>query len=147
MQCKEAMKSPVKTCSQKTPVAECAKLMAEHNIGFIPVLDDQHKLAGVVTDRDLAVRVLGKDRSNQTPVSDVMTAQVVTCAPDDGLLFAEQQLRDARKSRIVVVDSNRNVAGVLSLSDIGRIEDPERAGQVLRSVTRREATGIIGARK
>jgi CBS domain-containing protein len=147
MQCKEAMKAPVKTCSKKTPVAECAKLMVEHNIGFIPVVDDQNELAGVVTDRDLAVRVLGKDRSSQTSVSDVMTTEVVTCSADDGLTFAEKQLRDARKSRIVVVDSARHVIGVLSLSDIGRIEDPERAGQVLRGVTRREATGVIGARK
>jgi IMP dehydrogenase len=147
MQCKEAMKAPVKTCSQKAPVAECARLMAEHNIGFIPVLDDQNALVGVVTDRDLALRVLGKDRSNQTPVSEVMTTEVVTCSAEDGLHFAEQQLNDARKSRIVVVDSSRNVVGVLSLSDIGRIEDPERAGQVLRGVTRREATGVIGARK
>jgi CBS domain-containing protein len=147
MLCREAMKMAVTTCRTSTRVVECAKLMAEHDIGFVPVVDENAKLVGVVTDRDLALRVLGKDRTGLTPVEQVMTTSLVTCGPDDSLRFAEDRLAEAKKSRIVVVESDGTVAGVLSLSDIGRLEEPERAGEVFKDVTRREATGVIGARR
>jgi CBS domain-containing protein len=143
MQCKDVMKAPVITCREHDTVAKCARLMAENGIGFLPVLDGDHELLGVVTDRDLATRVLGGQKPPSASVGEVMTHNVVHCSTTDSLAIAERLLADSRKARLVLLDPSGKVAGVLSLADIGQVEDAERAGRLFKRVTRREATGIV----
>jgi CBS domain-containing protein len=97
----------------------------------------------VVTDRDLATRVLGGEKPPTASVGEVMTQNVVHCATTDSLVVAEGLLADSRKSRLVLLDPWGKVAGVLSLADMGQVEDAERAGRLFKRVTRREATGIV----
>jgi CBS domain-containing protein len=146
MQCRDVMRTPI-TCRPTTSAAECARIMAARQIGILPIVDDYARLIGVVTDRDLALRVLGEDRPPETSVSSVMTTGVVTCGPLDSLRFAARRLTDSKKSRIVVTDEDNKVLGVISLSDLGQLEDPTRVGRVLRAVTEREATGEVSRRR
>lgn len=133
------MVTSISTCRLETTAAECARLMGEDGIGFVPVLDARDTLAGVVTDRDLAVRVLGAGRGGETPLSQVMSIAVVTCRPDDELAVAEERMSEARVCRVVMVDGRRRCLGVLSLSDIARVEESGRVGRVLRAVSLRES--------
>lgn len=144
--CRDVMKPQVFTCAPDTSVQECARIMAEHVVGIVPVVEDNGRLVGVVTDRDIAVRTVAQGRSAKGSVAEIMTRDVITCHADDSLHHVEDRLTRGQKSRIVVVDSWNNPVGIVSLSDIGRVEDAARAGEVFKAVVTREATGLL-ARK
>ena len=73
MKCEDVMLTLVFKCDEGSTVAECAQLMRDEQLGFVPVLDAQLTVVGVVTDRDIAVRVVAEGREFSTPVSEVMS--------------------------------------------------------------------------
>ncbi len=140
MRCKDIMKRDVETCAANTPVRDVALRMRDRNIGFVPVCDGNDHVLGVVTDRDLCLRVLCDQRPYDAPVRDCMSSEeLVTCRPDDDLVRAQQAMGAHRKSRILVVDDHGKLAGVISLSDIAQFEDASTAADTMRRVTDREA--------
>jgi CBS domain-containing protein len=114
------MNSSVPTCRVDAFVSDCGRLMGELDVACIPVLDYQKRLIGVLTDRDLALRVVGEHRSADTRASSVMSTDFASCSPDDSLDVAEAQMRATKKWCAVVVDRERRVLGLLSLADIAR---------------------------
>ena len=116
---------------------------ARRQLGFLPVVDADKQVIGVITDRDLAIRVLADDLPGDTPVGQVMTQDVRICRPDDELQAAEWKMSTTRKSRLVVADDEGRCLGVLSLSDVAQADSRSRAGGVLRAVTRREAPAHV----
>ena len=141
MKVSEVMKIPVHRVLEDERVDRCARLMRDQAIGFLPVVDGFNRLAGIVTDRDLAVRVLAENRDGSTPVCDVMSsASLVTCRPEDDLSIAESRMGRYKVSRIVVVDDLGHLKGIVSLSDISRQTDVVNAGVLLAVVSQREAT-------
>jgi len=143
MLCREVMKTDVARCMETLSVRACAEMMRDDNIGFLPVVDADKQVVGVITDRDLAVRVLADDLPADTPVGQVMTRDVRICRPDDELLAAEWKMSSTRKSRLVVADDEGHCVGVISLSDVAQADSRNRAGGVLRAVTRREAPAHV----
>ena len=143
MFCRQVMKSDVARCMETLSVQACAEMMRDDNIGFLPVMDADKQVVGVVTDRDLAVRVLADDLPAETPVGQVMTRDVRICRPDDDLLAVEWKMSSTRKSRLVVVDDAGHCVGVISLSDVAQADSRSRAGGVLRAVTLREAPAHV----
>ncbi|MEW6777649.1 MAG: CBS domain-containing protein, partial [Bdellovibrionota bacterium] len=133
MKCKDVMKTDVWACHESTTVSRCAQSMRDHNVGFLPVLDDTNRVAGVVTDRDIAIQIVAEDRPLTTPVSVIMSRDLLTCRPADALGAAEKAMSEAQKSRILVIHEDGSCAGVISLSDIGRTENRWRAGQVFQA--------------
>jgi CBS domain-containing protein len=143
MRCRDVMRTEVARCSETLSVQACAQMMRDNQIGFLPVLDADKQVVGVVTDRDLAVRVLAEDLPAATPVGRVMTRDVRICRPDDDLETAEWKMASTRKSRLVVADDEGRCVGVISLSDVAQADSRDRAGGVLRAVTRREAPARV----
>lgn len=141
MICGDVMRTAVFVCREEDSVASCALLMRDRAIGFVPVVDERGQVSGLVTDRDLSVRILAEKRDAETAVSAVMTRDVRVCHPEDDLLAAEAKMARTRKSRLVVVDGQGRCVGVISLSDIAQAESRTQAGNVLYAVTRREAAG------
>jgi CBS domain-containing protein len=135
------MRKAVFVCREEDSVASCAQLMRDQGIGFVPVVDARGQVSGLVTDRDLSLRVLAEKRDAATPVSAVMTRDVRVCHPEDDLLAAEAKMARTQKSRLVVVDGEGRCVGVISLSDVAQSESRAQAGNVLYAVTRREAAG------
>src|SRR5262249_59943665 len=115
-----------------------AAKMRSANVGFLPVCDDSRHVLGVLTDRDLVVRLVAMGKGGQTHVRDVMTAEVVACRPGDDLAVAEQLMSGYHKSRIVCTDDEGFICGVISLSDIAQVDDERRAGKTIRKITKRE---------
>jgi CBS domain-containing protein len=140
------MKKKVVLCHENDTVAECAQLMRDRNVGFMPVIDAQEQVSGLVTDRDLALRVVAEKRPLDAPLSAVMTRDVRVCHPEDTLPAAEKKMAAIRKSRLVVVDDRGRCVGIISLSDIAQADSRARAGEVLHAVTRREAAGLVRQR-
>jgi len=134
------MKTEVECCALDEPVEVAAERMRSRNIGFLPVCDEDGVVVGTLTDRDLALRVLGEHRiPEDTLVQDVMSAEPVDCSPDDDLSIAEELMAMHKKSRIICSDVGRHPVGVISLSDIARVEDRVRVAEIIDAVSSREA--------
>jgi CBS domain-containing protein len=139
MRCETIMKRDVECITPQETVQDAARLMRDDRIGFLPVCDDSRKVLGTVTDRDLAMRVLAEGRAPSTRVEAVLTREVVACRPDEDLRHAEELMGRHQKSRIMCVDEQGRLVGVISLSDIAQKEKGTRASQTLREVSQREA--------
>jgi|GEM_PF-796996 len=138
--CAEVMHGDVDCCSRADTAASIAASMGEHNIGFVPVCDEEGRVIGTITDRDLALRVVAERRDpDATRAEDVLTPELVLCAPDDTLQSAEELMAEYKKSRILVSDAERHAIGVVSLSDIARVEPARTIGRVLRAISERRA--------
>jgi CBS domain-containing protein len=139
MRCGDIMKRDVECVTPQMNVQESARKMRDQGIGFLPICDESRKVLGTVTDRDLAIRVLAEGRLPTTPVSEVFTQESITCSPDDDLGQAEELMGRHQKSRIMCLDGEGRLVGVISLSDIAQREKGAKAAQTLREVSQREA--------
>jgi CBS domain-containing protein len=138
MLCSEIMKSAIECLSPEDPADLAARKMRDHNVGFLPVLDEGLRAVGTLTDRDIAVRLVASNLPLVTPVSDLMSPQVVACRPTDDVRRAEELMGLHRVSRVLCVEEDGALAGVISLSDIAEHESPVLAARTLRDVTARE---------
>jgi CBS domain-containing protein len=139
MRCDEIMKRDIECARADAPVQQAARQMRDANIGFLPVCDENQRVLGAITDRDITIRVVAEGQSGGVPVESVMTREVVYCRPEDDVRTAEQRMATMRKSRIMCIDEDGTLCGVISLSDIAQIEDSEYTAETMREVTRREA--------
>ena len=142
MLCNEIMTREVLSLRPGDRVDAAARRMRDQNVGFAPVCGDDGRPVGAITDRDIAMRVCAQDRrAGRTHVDDVMTRELLTCRATDDLERAEALLAERHKSRIMVVDSEGRLAGVMSLADIAEHEDDTRAMRTIRRVLEREVRG------
>lgn len=145
MKCKDVMLTLIFKCDETTTIAECAQVMRDEQLGFLPVLDRQLRVVGVVTDRDIAVRCVAERRPIDTPVSAIMsTGPFLTCAAEDDLHELEQRMAQTKKARAMVNAEDGSLLGIISLSDIAQSErSSARTGKLLRDITRRESVSIV----
>lgn len=136
--CGDLMDTSLEVVSPEDTVASAAVKMREQNLGFLPVCAPDGRLVGVLTDRDLAIRVLAAHRSLITPVHEVMSADPVTCLASAEVELADGLMRAHKKLRIPCVDRDGRLAGVISLADVARYCNPERAGDLLGELFERE---------
>jgi CBS domain-containing protein len=130
------MSQDVVTVPIEATIVEAAELMKKYDIGFLPVLAGDI-LVGVVTDRDLVIRGLcERAHPYATPVSSVMSTTPVWCYEHDVLTDAADILADNHVRRLVVVDSNKKLVGLLSMDDLAASMSSDRLlGDLLRHVT------------
>jgi CBS domain-containing protein len=132
---KEVMTANVRSCEPTASVVDAAKLMAQEDIGPIPVVENG-RLVGIVTDRDITVRVVAEGRDPMsTTVGDIASRDIVTATPEDDLddvtsLLAQHQVR-----RIPVVEGDRLV-GIVAQADIARMGKDKRTGEVVEEISR-----------
>jgi CBS domain-containing protein len=140
MLCREIMKREVEAVTTSDSVLEAARKMRDHGIGILPVCDESRQVLGVLTDRDIAIRVCAAGGlPDAILVGDVMSRGVVACRAEDDLRTAEDLMSNHRKSRILVTDGQGRLCGIISLSDIAEREEAQRAAETLRAVAAREA--------
>ncbi|MDP9441906.1 MAG: CBS domain-containing protein [Actinomycetota bacterium] len=115
----EVMTTHVVTVPADAPVAEAARLMRDHDIGPVLVMDGD-QVRGIVTDRDITIRAVAEGRDVQsTPVSEVASEGVTTVSPDDTIDLAAETMRAEALRRVVVAEGGRPV-GILSLGDLAQ---------------------------
>jgi CBS domain-containing protein len=145
MRCREIAREEIESLPENASVADAAKLMAVTGLGFLPICDGGRKVLGVVTDRDLVVQSMARGLDpGLTPVTSVMSQPAVTYFIDGDLGMAEQLMAQEQKSRIVLVDQNGALAGVLSIADIAERAPKREALRTLQAVLWREALGPRG---
>jgi CBS domain-containing protein len=134
------MKTNVECVTPQDSVETAAQVMRARNIGFLPVCDEKtDRVVGTVTDRDIAIRVVAEHKSASTRVASIMTRDAVVCRPEDDLATAEELMTENLVSRIMCVDEQDELVGVISLSDLAQF-DGESAIRTLEQVSAREAT-------
>ena len=95
-----------------------AELMAQLNVGSLPVYDG-HTLLGIITDRDITVRATAFNKSaNQTLVAEAMTTQALSCAEDDSVEDVLKQMGDAQVRRLPVLNRAKEIVGIVTLGDL-----------------------------
>ena len=112
-----------------------AQAMDELDVGVIPVCDGD-RLVGMVTDRDITLRVVAQGRQpQQTQLRELMSADVQTCREDDDLEEAAMRMEQAQIRRLPVIDDGGRLVGMLSLGDIATKGDPDHASDALSGIS------------
>lgn len=118
MKIKDCMSNNVCCVKPETTITEIAKLMKDNHIGCVPVCDEENKIVGIVTDRDIVLRGIAccKDPKTTT-LSDIMTTEVCCCETDADLEHAEEIMKQNKIRRLPVVHDSK-VVGILTLGDL-----------------------------
>ena len=116
---KDAMHRGVDWVSPDTPVTELAKLMRDHDVGAIPI-GENDRLVGMVTDRDIVCKGLAQDTfdARRATARDVMTAEIHCCREDDDLAKAVRHMEELKVRRLPVINKSKRMIGILSLGDV-----------------------------
>ena len=117
MKVKDAMTRDVRLVRPNQSIREAAHLMAELDIGCLPV-EDNDRMVGMITDRDIAVRAVSEGRGPDTPIREVMSREVKYCFDDQSVDEVTRNMGDIRVRRLPVVDRNKRLVGILSLGDL-----------------------------
>lgn len=121
MQLREIMSKPVVTCRTEDTLNTAAKLMWDNDIGSIPVVDNDGRVAGMITDRDICMAAYTKGGALAViSVWDAMAKQVFSCHPDNSLEEAERLMSEKQIRRVPVVDGDNRPMAMLSLNDVAR---------------------------
>jgi CBS domain-containing protein len=136
MKVREAMTRDVRLVKPDQPIREAAKLMGELDIGALPV-EENDRLVGMITDRDIAVRAVAAGRGADTPIRDVMSGEVKYCYEDQTVDEVTQNMGELRIRRLPVLNRDKRLVGILSLGDLAIDETArDEAGEALGGISR-----------
>jgi len=123
-------------CTAQTPLRDVAQMMIRNDCGQIPVVDDRNVPVGVVTDRDIAVRVVAQGRdSNGCCAGDAMTSPAQTLREDSSLKDAVCLMEAAKIRRVPVVDASGALSGIVSIADIALAGKKTATAEVVKEVS------------
>jgi CBS domain-containing protein len=113
------MKREPRVCLPETDLATAGRIMAQVDCGFLPVIDAEHKVVGLVTDRDICLAVALRDElPSAIRVKDVISGEVYSCTADEEITEALNTMREFGVRRLPVLDMIGRIEGILSLDDI-----------------------------
>lgn len=134
MKIRDVMSKDVQVARPTDTLQDVASRMATGDFGFIPVADGD-KLVGTVTDRDIAVRGVGKGLTAAATVSEVMTTTVTTALDSDDLKAALDAMGSRQIRRLPVLDKHNRLVGVVSLGDLSTRVKEKYAGEALETIS------------
>jgi CBS domain-containing protein len=138
MKVSEVMTRDVRVANPEQSIREAAQLMAELDAGVLPVGADD-RLVGMITDRDIAVRGVAKGKAPDTPVREVMTADVKYCFDDEEVDHVARNMADIQVRRLPVVNRDRRLVGIIAIADLAANEDVRVVGEAVSGIS--EPTG------
>jgi CBS domain-containing protein len=142
MKCSDIINRNLEWLTETDSVLKAATVMAEAGVGFLPICDARLRVIGVVTDRDLATRVIAKKIAPETTSAAlIMSSPAITCLETTDLRDAEQLMVEERKARLVVTDAEGKLAGILSLADLVEKAPGRKSTETIRAILWREALG------
>jgi len=133
---KDVMTSNPCSIDAEKSVAYAAKMMREEDVGLAPIVEGD-KLIGMLTDRDIAIRVVAEDRNpEQVKVADVASKQVVTIDPQQDLDEALRIMAEHQVRRLPVVEEDGKLVGVVAQADIAREGDDMQTGKLVEEISK-----------
>jgi len=119
MNVQAVMTRNVKFVGSNATLADAARVMAQNNVGIVPVVDGEKKVLGMVTDRDICLAMATATRlPNQILVEKMMSRRVFSCGPDEDLDSALETMQARKVRRLPVLDSEGRLQGILSMDDV-----------------------------
>ena len=134
MKVSEAMTADVKLASPDQTLREVARVMAELDIGALPVGQDD-RLVGMVTDRDIAVRAVAEGRGPDTKVSEIMSHDVMYCFEDENLDHVTSNMGDIQVRRLPVLSRQKRLVGIVAIGDIAACEGGRKTGKAIAAIS------------
>jgi CBS domain-containing protein len=137
--CSDMMTKDPLYCLPGDTVVKLAQLMGKNDIGPVLIIENEQtrKIVGIVTDRDLALKVVAEGRDPKlTKAEDVMTRKVMTIRADDDVQKALVMMTELQLRRIPVVDHNDRIVGILAQADVAtRIDQPQQTADVVKGIS------------
>lgn len=134
MRCEEIMTPDPATCPANATVEQAAKLMAERDIGFVPVVDSSGRAIGVVTDRDIVVKCIARGGDLKQKLQDLIGGDIIAIEPSDDVSRAKELMSLHKVQRILVCNASGKPVGVISLQDLAESEEESEIGSTVREV-------------
>jgi CBS domain-containing protein len=135
MQVKEVMTTDVELVSPTQTIREAALLMGKMDCGALPVADKE-SLVGMITDRDIAIRAVAAGKGSNTPVREIMSAEVLYCFEDQKIEEVARNISNLKVRRLPVMNREKRLVGILSLGDIaGSTNSSDPAGDALKAIS------------
>jgi CBS domain-containing protein len=134
MRVREAMTRDVFVARPDQTLLEAARAMGEIDIGALPV-GENDRLVGMITDRDIAVRAVARNKGPLTPVREVMTRDVKFCYEDEDAGHVARNMAELRVRRLPVLDRDKRLVGILALSDLATQAGARPAAQALEGIS------------
>jgi CBS domain-containing protein len=135
MKVSDAMTSQVSTAAPTDTVRKVAQVMAHVETGAVPIVENG-KVVGLVTDRDIVLRVVAEGRSFDSPISEAMSeGDVQSVREDDILADATAKMASHQIRRLVVLNEAGNLTGILSLGDVAKDYGAKQVGKTLEEIS------------
>ena len=134
---KDIMSRDIATVNHHDNIFQAAVLMKEKNIGFVPVMDENH-VVGTLTDRDLVIRGYAQKHSGSTMINEVMSTSIVAVSPETSLKEAAEKMATEQIRRLLIIEKG-HLVGVVALGDLAVHDSSEdRAGAALGDISEPE---------
>lgn len=136
MKVKDIMENKPQYVAPETTLTEAAKLLRDNDFGFLPI-GENDRLIGTVTDRDMIIKGIaeGWDPNTKT-VRDVMNDKVFYCYEEDSLEKAAGYLENLQIHRLIVLNTDKRMTGIVSVGDFGRkCQNDEMCGQIVEGIS------------
>ena len=136
MKINEIMTCDVEVVRPESTVQEAAQKLKEFEIGSVPVCDGE-SLVGMITDRDIAIRLAAEGKDPATvPVKRIMTPEVVWCFEDQTVEEAGRMMKENHVRRLPVISHDRRLVGILTLGDLAvRTNSLQAVGETLQEIS------------
>jgi CBS domain-containing protein len=135
-QVREAMTSSPRAVTADSSIAEAARLMRDEDTGIAPITEGE-RLVGVVTDRDVAIKVVAEGKDPQvTKVTQIASSNLVTIDPQQDLDEALRLMAQHQVRRLPVVEEDGKLVGILAQADVARHADASRTGEVVEEISK-----------
>ena len=135
MKISKCMTRDVKLVSPTQTIREAARMMAELDAGVLPVQQDD-RLVGMITDRDIAVRAVADGKSPDTLVQDVMSNEVLYCFDDQEIEDVARNMGEVKVRRLPVVNRDKRLVGIISIGDLALKEEQTMTGSVVAHISK-----------
>jgi CBS domain-containing protein len=130
----EAMTSSPTTVEPTTTAQEAARTMKSEDVGSLPIVEGD-KLVGVITDRDLAIRIIAEAKGIDTPVAEIASKDVVTIDPQQSLEEAARLMANNQVRRLPVVEEDGRLVGILAQADIAQAGHDSLTGETVQRIS------------
>ena len=136
MKARDIMTANPRVVTASDSISRAAEIMRDTDVGIVPVVEDSGsmRLAGVVTDRDIAVRIVAEGRDGNVNVREIMSSGLATVRPDDDLSRVTELMKREQVRRVPVVEGDRLV-GIIAQADVAREGSDRKTGDVVEKIS------------
>ena len=131
---RDAMTPNPATVEPGTTVQDAARAMKSEDVGSLPIVEGD-RLVGVVTDRDIAIRIVAEGKSADTPVGEIASKDVVTIDPQQGIEEAARLMAEHQVRRLPVTEEDGKLVGILAQADVAQSGHDSLTGEVVQQIS------------